>query len=430
MLYQEEVPPLEPMQYCNMIDWTDELVMDPSAIVDNTGSITIPDQLWKEMNRLYTKEQIKRVMSRAIVEHNIPPPYQPITEAEAKKTFKVLKNMDTRSKLRRTKVFSRFPYKYRIDDVVVDAANTGNVCSNYFHQASRWLAGNKKFQTPHEIWTNKRWHSLFMNNLFAIERKRINKGEFRAAIALRTYIASQFKPQAAKILYDLFNSKHILDLSSGWGDRNVGFCASNLGESYTGIDPNTRLYEGYAAQAKMYGKGKDISFNCTGSESFKPPKGKRYDTIFTSPPYFNVEQYSDDPEQSFLKHGTFNGWLTDFLFPTIDMAWKHLDHSDPERGGIIGINISDVTDDKNQIQQICDPMNDYFGKKKGARYIGCIGLRLALRPNLADGDEHTDAKEDAAFIEPIWLWAKGGTWELDDYIEHGFKKKAQKGLFK
>ena len=42
-----------------------------------------------------------------------------------------------------------------------------------------------------------------------------------------------------------------------------------------------------------------------------------FDFIFTSPPYFNTEIYTDDPTQSSSRYPEFNDWLENFLFKTL-----------------------------------------------------------------------------------------------------------------
>ena len=38
-----------------------------------------------------------------------------------------------------------------------------------------------------------------------------------------------------------------------------------------------------------------------------------FDTIFTSPPYFNVEKYSDEDTQSYVRYKNIDSWNKNFL---------------------------------------------------------------------------------------------------------------------
>lgn len=406
--------------------WSDNLIAPTESVINNFGHLRINASNWQRLNKLHHPRAIKRLLSRAIVDHKVPLPLQTITREQMISSFKVLKRTDSRKRLVAGPVFSRFDYRWRLDNYFIDVSNTCNPASNYFHQYNRWLAGSAKMASPYEAWTEFKHHNTFLNNMWSMKRPKVTKGILNSAVNLKFYVASQFKPQAAKVFYDMFNAQHVLDLSSGWGDRLCGFCAGSTTKSYVGIDPNTRLIAGYQAQKETYGHGKSIEMVSTGSELYDP-KGKKFDTIFTSPPYFAVEHYSNDEGQSFNQYSTFDAWCDHFFYPTLDMAWDALDTSQKGRGGVLCINISDIII-KNQHHNVCDRLNDYLSKKKGSNYIGCIGLRLSLRPNITKGKE-SESKE-GAFIEPMWLWSKGGTWTLEDYIKHGFKKPEVKGLFK
>ena len=58
------------------------------------------------------------------------------------------------------------------------------------------------------------------------------------------------------------------------------------------------------------------------------PKFDKYknslDFVFTSPPYFNREQYSQDENQSFKKFSAYEDWKNNFLKPTLTTAYTNL----------------------------------------------------------------------------------------------------------
>jgi hypothetical protein len=62
-----------------------------------------------------------------------------------------------------------------------------------------------------------------------------------------------------------------------------------------------------------------------GSEVIASEKGfQKYrgkvDLVFTSPPYFAAEGYSDDPNQSHIKFPEYDNWRKGFLRPTLETA--------------------------------------------------------------------------------------------------------------
>jgi DNA modification methylase len=56
---------------------------------------------------------------------------------------------------------------------------------------------------------------------------------------------------------------------------------------------------------------------------FKKYKGK-LDLVFTSPPYYRAEGYSEDEHQSNVKFTTYDKWRDGFLRPTLETAVEWL----------------------------------------------------------------------------------------------------------
>ena len=220
-----------------------------------------------------------------------------------------------------------------------------------------------------------------------------NRKELHTCLAMRKYIASQFKPSVAKAVYDLFEGKNVVDLCSGWGDRLSGFYASSKTKNYFGVDPNSSLCEGYEKQICEYNKlvKKDVEMVCKAVED-ETVKLPTCDLVFTSPPYFGIEKYSKDENQSYLKYRKFNDWLNNFLFVAIQKSYNAL-----EKNGFLVLNISDVYMN-HTINKICDPMIDYC-KSIGFKHLGTIGMRMAKRINSKSDNE-------GIFCEPIYLFEK------------------------
>ena len=63
-----------------------------------------------------------------------------------------------------------------------------------------------------------------------------------------------------------------------------------------------------------------------------------FDLVFTSPPFFDFEVYTDLPGQSIQgANNKLQTWLVNFLFVALSKAWDRL-----EPGGHIAIHITDV----------------------------------------------------------------------------------------
>jgi len=172
--------------------------------------------------------------------------------------------------------------------------------------------------------------------------------------------AVNFPPMTAKFLYEHF-TKHVpasemvtvYDPSAGWGGRILGAMSVSRPIHYVGTDPNTdnsipdlgiTRYEyladfylksigekGSSLSSKFFDVREDHTYEVfqDGSETiqfnpdFQKYKGK-LDFVFTSPPYFNREMYSDDDTQSYKAHGEYADWRDNFLKPTLETAVAYL----------------------------------------------------------------------------------------------------------
>ena len=350
------------------------------------------------------KTRLKEAISDAI--DGLQLPLLPITEKDAKEDFNNLVKFNSRTLLRKNTLHTKAEYQYDLSDWYLSNSNVGRGASNYFHQEARFAAKHVRFDSPLDSWTIKKIHQEFLEPLWTMKMDHVNWHTLRECIVLRKYLASQFPPAVAKELYNLFEAKHILDFSMGWGDRLAGFYASDA-ETYYGTDPNIAVYKNYQNQNKLYGTTKTTVFKNSPAEDLDL-SNEKFDMIFTSPPYFNVEQYSTDESQSYKRYGSdIDLWLKDFLFATIDKCWNSLE----DKGTMI-INISDIFQNK-EVMKICDPMNDHISRLPKAHYAGCMGLRLSKRPN-SKNSKKEDSHKTA--VEPIWVWKKDDKRTLDQII--------------
>ena len=131
----------------------------------------------------------------------------------------------------------------------------------------------------------------------------------------------------------------------------TGFWASQA-EEYVGIDPNSEipykeLIDFLQSETSV---SKRVQIIQDRAEIIDYEKFGKFDTIFTSPPYFNTEIYSDDPSQSCHMYPQIEHWLDKFLFSTIRKVINVL-----IPGGVLMINIKDSN--KNAI---VEPMTKFL----------------------------------------------------------------------
>lgn len=140
---------------------------------------------------------------------------------------------------------------------------------------------------------------------------------------------NQFRPATAKFLYCLLQPKvAILDFSSGWGGRCMAAMA--MGIPYIGFDANKKLKSSYDSMIKTLEPDAKVQMTFQPSETIDFSH-YNYDLVFTSPPYFMIEEYEGMP-----KYEQKQGFLDMFFVPVVKNVWTHL-----MKGGHLALNMPD-----------------------------------------------------------------------------------------
>ena len=151
-----------------------------------------------------------------------------------------------------------------------------------------------------------------------------------------TQAVSNFRPTAAKLIYEKFGGDTIWDMSCGWGGRLIGFLASSQ-KKYIGTEPSSLTFDGLEKIKKDFSYlNKSVELYKLGSEVYVPEK-ESLDLCFTSPPYFDTEKYSDEDTQSYKKFPSEDKWVDGFLRKTIDNCCYGL-----KKNGYMLINIANT----------------------------------------------------------------------------------------
>jgi hypothetical protein len=383
----------------------------------------IEEDEWQNIIKTYDKDAVVDELAKCL--HTYPCPIPEISEDETLSSLNKLKGVRWRDLLIEKEWFPRNERKskYPLTEKYFKRDNSGNSASNPFHIENRWKVDWTRTPSGWKTWQTVDGIKTIVRAFWSLEKvlTQVDLQSIRMATTLRKYVASQFKPAIAKALYDYFKSENVLDFSAGWGDRLAGFYCGETTKHYVGIDPNTLNHPNYQKQVQFYKKHqtffeeeKEVNMICLPAEDVDYSQYQNhFDTIFTSPPYFDVERYSTEDTQSWVRYKNIDDWNTNFLHKTIDKLIPTL-----KSGGILAINIADVYSAKDKDYfDICNPMNDFI-KSKGLEYYGCIGMEMTKRFNSGGAgnakseyfDEHlkeqTQNTKDVAFGEPIWIWKK------------------------
>lgn len=127
----------------------------------------------------------------------------------------------------------------------------------------------------------------------------------------------------------------------GFGGRLLGALSSKKNFKYVGTDPNTEtmyhLHQLGDYIEMVTGREDSYELHCCGSEDFKGP-AESVDFAFSSPPYFDLEVYSDEPTQCYNKFPKLEDWLEGYVRQTIKNIYHML-----KPGACYAVNIADFT---------------------------------------------------------------------------------------
>jgi tRNA1(Val) A37 N6-methylase TrmN6 len=229
--------------------------------------------------------------------------------------------------------------------------------SDLFNDECRSQCKFGSHQSPYEY---------FIKNKDKIKYSLIKKRKDQTPINIREEIYHNVKecsihnPLIIKYFIEKYNAKKILDMSSGWGDRLLGSLLANV-DLYLGVDPNKCLHSNYNNIINLLkpltknSKGEYILID-SGFEDIDLSNYSFFDLVYTSPPYFDYEKYSNDAKQSIFSVYNEDEWLDKFLYPSMIKLIKYLKY-----GGYLVF---------------------YFSQERGKTYIEKWMHRMKTYPNV------------------------------------------------
>jgi len=404
----------------------------------NTDGLPVMDQqTFESITNDIGKEKFREDLAQYIAENRPKFPLKEISYDIMRQAFKSLQKQDVweyckpLEQLEKNVKEKYDDYKYNFKEHglgIIDAPSIYNDVSNYFHQELRLNCSSYSFKSPLDVWYNgtakdiwrclgPMWRGIngmkpvTVDGHEELRGGRLDDKSYVSAFRLQTYIATQFKPNVAKAIYQMTDAKRVLDTSCGWGDRLAGFFASDA-EEYIGCDPNPNTFKQYLKQIEVYNsflaKPKKVTiYNC-GAEDLPWDKIDNIDCAFTSPPYFSTERYNEGGEkeenQSWFKFDEYSKWRDDFYLPVSQKSFERSKH--------MFINIMDPTIKGKRYyssDELVDSLKDNF--------VGQIGMRIMQRPKsdkLFESEEEKAEFMNRIYIENVWCFSK----EKLDYFRH------------
>ena len=360
------------------------------------AGLYIPKQIWASLRATYSDIGLAQLLCDTM--KGLPVPWSDIPEDKAILSFQRLKKTPLSGLLEHGPLALLRSPKTTQPNYHITLRPPGNKASGYLFTKERWKTPKVSSPSVLQRWNDDSLRLQACKKYLCLkECDQMTPALFRGALCVTGATPAQFKPGAAKAVYELLQSEHVLDFSAGWGDRAVGFCAASNTKTYVGVDPNLELHPLYAQLKKLYGGTKQLCFipECAEDVFLFP---NSVDTVFSSPPYFGVEQYAHGSDhqqkQSWRRHPTPQQWKEGFLVPMLRKMWDVL-----IPGGFLAINIADITV-KGVHYPLCEWMQQTVNSFSGAHFHFALGMRL-------QGSNYKTETKKAVSGEPIWIWSKG-----------------------
>ena len=189
-----------------------------------------------------------------------------------------------------------------------------------------------------------------------------------------------FKPQNARAIAEELCPVmwgNVYDYSCGYGGRLLGIGSSNMKYNYIGVDPNTETvkYLNYFNECIEEAVGVRGTIIQSVSEEYQPTD---IDLAFSSPPYFNLEKYSDEDTQCMVRYKTLEEWFSGYVEPTMENIYKGLN-----REGLFATNIADYKTYGNKEYKVVE---DWIStaERIGFKHVSTIKMMLNTRPGVGN----------------------------------------------
>ena len=222
---------------------------------------------------------------------------------------------------------------------------------------------------------------------FEIRYYEKNKSIFNKLIhTLRVSFNNQptnFPPAVSKTIYQEFLPKSgksvVYDPCSGFGGRLLGSMVSDRDVHYIGTDVNSSLFNPINSYQVLgdflknkIGIRNTFSVEMISSDEMDKSKelskyNNKVDLVFTSPPYYSKEMYSEDKDQSYLKYPNYKDWVEGYLHKTFSITYQSL-----KPNGYCLINISDVNINSKELSLELDTIR--ILEKIGYKYKYQVGM--------------------------------------------------------
>lgn len=210
-------------------------------------------------------------------------------------------------------------------------------------------------------------------------------------------VATNFKPMNAKALYEKFCPVDgvIYDFASGFGGRMLGALSSKNNYKYFGVEPCEETFNNLNILGKHIEESLDRE-NCfkvfkKGSEEFRTKNPNTCDFAFSSPPYFNLEVYSDEDTQCYNRYSNLEEWFKGYVKPTIENIHYML-----KDNCYYAVNIADFKNGKEEVKYVDEWIR--ISQECGFTFVKQIHMKLQTRRGNGHDETNLKSKKEGIFL--------------------------------
>lgn len=216
--------------------------------------------------------------------------------------------------------------------------------------------GKRYDSDPMSHWNDDVKFRRLIENRLKYAGGKITEASMRRGIALKG-IPANFSPMLAAAIYRRYAkpSLPVLDFSAGYGGRLLGYLRSQLNCGYHGVEPYSKSFDGLQKIKEvccpLFGENQDNVRLI--NEPFEDVffSSETYGLIFSSPPYYKLEEYGCEDTQSIERYPEYSGWLECFWYKVFQRAKRLL-----VPGGIMAFSIGnykgyDLVEDSFRLAQ-------------------------------------------------------------------------------
>jgi len=248
------------------------------------------------------------------------------------------------------------------------------ILMDYFQEPVRVICNREGMISPWESYITPEYNKKWVRKHF---KSILNTDDIHSELrsSLQTIYKKDcdaFPANLALWLFRKWKPTKILMMSGAWGDEIIATMAYENHSLLTAVDPNTDAVKNWYKMMKFFDKKstKKYKFHIAPFEDVKLDKTEnKFDLMYSSPPYFCAEHYSNNENQSYLKFESLDSWINGFLTISLTKVWSLLNDN-----GVVILALNDVKIG-NDIHRIVQPMHDVMDSLPNSKYIGTWGFK-------------------------------------------------------